>query len=80
MTRTLIAAGILLFLLMLALDYNVAQPLWPTWLVRHSDTLIGLLGLATLALVFFGPVIVEVDSHPRPLSGPGHDPRHHGEG
>ncbi len=79
MLRLVAVIGVLV-LIVLALAIQLGQQFWPAWLTNNRGVFVGLLALAILALVFFAPVIIEADSNPQQLSGPGHDPRHHGEG
>ncbi len=80
MLLRLVAAIGVLVLIALGLAIRLGQQVWPVWLTNNRGTFVGLLALAILALIFFAPVIIEADTNPRPLRGPGHDPRHHGEG
>ncbi len=44
------------------------------WMAAHRGQLIGVVGLALLAVVCAMPVVVEFNRHPRHLSGPGRNP------
>lgn len=67
---------IVLIVIVLVLALRVAQDVWPAWLIEHRTQIIGILLLGLLATLCLSPIIVEFSSHPRHLSGPGHDPRH----
>jgi hypothetical protein len=72
--RYLIAAVVFLIAIDLALILRVGQAVWPAWMVAYRTQLIGLVLLGTLVTVIASPLIVEVSSNPRHLSGPGHNP------
>lgn len=76
--RTKLYLGLVLLLLTalaLLLAFRVGERFWPAWMSTYRTLLIGLdlLGLVTTLLL--SPLIIEANSNPRPLSGPGHDPR-----
>ncbi len=77
--RRLILGISLLIAAALVLCFKAGQDLWPAWLIEWRTQIIG----AILSIVFFlivlSPVIVEVSSNPRPLSGPGRNPWQGGE-
>ncbi len=64
----------ILILLAVVFIFKVGVEIWPGWLVEHRSQAIGILSLALFTLILASPVIVEVGSHPRPLSGPGRNP------
>jgi hypothetical protein len=57
-----------------ALIARVGAAAWPEWLVNGRAALIGFLSVVAIFLIVLLPVILEVDAHPRPLSGPGKNP------
>jgi hypothetical protein len=57
---------------------RVAQDFWPMWLMESQAKITGLLSLFIIFLICLAPIIIEFNSDPRPLSGPGKDPRHGG--
>ncbi len=44
------------------------------WMDAHRMQVVGVLGLALLAVLFSLPIVIEFNRHPRPLSGPGKNP------
>ena len=69
---TLIA---LLALPALMLMFNLGQDAWPLWLLKNRSKLIGFLLFGVFILTLLSPIIIEFNVNPRPLSGPGRDPR-----
>jgi hypothetical protein len=63
-------AGILIFLI-----FEIGISLWPLWLVDIRKQFIALLVFIVIFLAFLAPIIIEYNSDPRPLSGPGRIPR-----
>ena len=59
----------------LVLGLRVGEVLWPLWIVNHRTQIIGVVLLAVFLLILLSPIIVEVNSNPRTLSGPGKNPR-----
>lgn len=49
--------------------------LWPIWMTEYRKGLIAVMGFVTLLLIFMSPIIVITESDPRPLSGPGKNPK-----
>jgi hypothetical protein len=64
----------LLIVLLLALIFRAGNIWWPVWLVEHQKQIAGVIVLAILCLVLLSPVIIEADSNPRGLDGPGKNP------
>ncbi len=56
------------------LIFKVGETSWPLFLVEYRGVLLSFLILAILAIIAISPLIVEVNSNPRPLSGPGKNP------
>jgi len=53
------------------LFFKIGDVFWPTWLLDTRNPLIALVGFLSIFLAFASPIIVSVNSDPRPLSGPG---------
>ena len=70
----LVLTILLLISIALLLVFRIGEALWPAWMVAYRTQLIGfdLLGVLTVICLF--PIIVEANSKPRHLSGPGHNP------
>ena len=64
-----------LIAILLALIFGVGQVLWSAWIIEHRSQIIGVISLAILVVIVSSPIIVEVNTNPRHLSGPGKDPR-----
>lgn len=75
-TTRLSLAFLITFLIaiILALIFRVGQVLWPVWMIEYRTQIIGIISLALLVVIVSSPVIVEVNSNPRHLSGPGKNP------
>ena len=65
----------LLVTMALILIFKLGQGLWSVWIIAHRIQIIGLLLLILVVVIFVSPVIIEASSNPRPLTGPGRDPR-----
>ena len=59
----------------LILGFRVGEEIWPLWLSDHRKQIMGVVLLVLVFLAPLSPLIVEVNSNPRHLSGPGKDPR-----
>lgn len=57
------------------LMFNLGLDSWPMWLLTNRSKLLGLLLFGVVILTMLSPIIVEFNVNPRPLSGPGKDPR-----
>jgi hypothetical protein len=68
---------IITFLLasLLILIFKVGEVFWSLWLVEHRTQAIGIGLFITIPLILFSPIIIEANSNPRTLKGPGRDPR-----
>lgn len=73
--RRLIWLIALLSALALPLAFKWGETNWPLFLVESRRALLSFLILAILAIIAISPLIIEVNSNPRPLSGPGKDPQ-----
>ena len=63
-----------LIILLLALLFRAGEAWWPVWIIQHQRQVVGIVILAILGLILLAPVIIEADSDPRPLDGPGKNP------
>lgn len=63
-----------LVVVLLGLIFSLGEAWWPTWLLEHRTQVEGIIVLAVSCLILLSPVIIEADSNPRPLSGPGKNP------
>jgi hypothetical protein len=68
---------IIIFLLIsiLLIIFRVDEVFWPLWLVEHRTQAIGIGLLITIPIILCSPIIIEANSNPRTLKGPGRDPR-----
>jgi vacuolar-type H+-ATPase subunit I/STV1 len=57
------------------LFFKIGGFFWPIWLSDYRKSLIGLVLFVTIYLGVLSPLMIEANSNPRPLSGPGRDPR-----
>jgi hypothetical protein len=73
-TQTVALFAIFLIAVVLALAFRVGQAVWPAWLTDHRTQIMGVVGLALFITVCLSPVIIEANSNPRHLSGPGKNP------
>jgi hypothetical protein len=64
-----------LVIILLALMRGVGEIWWPRWMIDHQNQIEGILGLAVICLLLTSPIIIEADSNPRALSGPGKNPK-----
>ena len=70
--------GLIAFLSILALPliFKWGETSWPLFLIESRGVFLSFLLLAILAIIAISPLIIEVNSKPRPLSGPGRNPYH----
>ena len=61
--------------LSLMLVLRVGEVLWPMWMVDHQTQIMGIILLALFFLTLLSPIIIEVNSNPRTLSGLGKNPK-----
>jgi hypothetical protein len=57
------------------LALRVGEGVWPLWIIDYRKQIMGVVLLILVFLTLLSPLIVEVNSNPRTLSGPGKDPR-----
>ena len=67
-------AALIVFLVVILLVLLVARTSWQGWMSMHHAQIEGILALVIMLLIFLSPLIVEISSHPRTLSGPGKNP------
>ena len=65
---------VFLIAIVLALAITVGEAVWPAWLIEHRTQIIGIGLLAILITICLSPVIIEANSNPHHLSGPGKNP------
>jgi hypothetical protein len=61
--------------ILLVLLFGVGEAWWPGWMVAHQKQIIGIVLLAIICVLALSPIIIEADSDPRALSGPGKNPK-----
>ena len=54
--------------------FKVGGELWTPWMVNMRTSIIGIALFITVILSVATPVIIEINSNTRPLSGPGNNP------
>lgn len=64
-----------LVVILFALLFRVGDTWWPRWMTEHRTSLEGIILLAVICLILASPLIIEADSNPRALSGPGKNPK-----
>lgn len=72
--RRLIALIAFLSALALPLAFKWGEASWPLFLIEYRGVFLSFLLLAILAIIAISPLIIEVNSNPRPLSGSGRNP------
>ena len=70
--------GLIAFLSALALPlaFKWGEANWPLFLIESRGVILSFLLLAILAIIAVSPLIIEVNSNARPLSGSGRNPYH----
>jgi hypothetical protein len=70
--------GLIAFLSALALPlaFKWREANWPLFLIESRGVILSFLLLAILATIAISPLIIEVNSNARPLSGSGRNPYH----
>lgn len=71
--RLAILVGFLITIL-LVLMLGVGEVWWPVWLIAHRTQIEGSLVLIVILLILLSPILIEANSNPRVLSGPGKNP------
>ena len=78
-TRYLVLCLMFPAVVVLGLTFRVGQAVWPAWIMKARIEIIGILLLTVLATILFSPIIIEANSNPRHLSGPGKNPEQGGD-
>ena len=73
--RGLIGLIAVLSAIALPLAFKLGEERWPLFLIESRGVLLSFLILAILAIIALTPLIIEISSNARPLSGPGKNPR-----
>lgn len=60
--------GLLLFV------FRIGETMYPTWMIEYRNPIIGILLSIIIVVILSSPLIVEANSNPRPLTGPGKRP------
>jgi hypothetical protein len=55
--------------------FQAGEIWWPAWLVEYRRQIIGIIVLAIICVIIASPIIIEADTNPRALSGPGKNPK-----
>ncbi len=58
----------------LILIFKIGEAFYSSWIVEYRTQIIGFLLLAIIVAILSSPLIIEVNSNSRPLSGPGDRP------
>jgi hypothetical protein len=61
----------ILIAFLVVLIFKVGVVFWPGWIIEYRKLFMALLLFVVIFLTFMSPVIIEANSDPRPLSGPG---------
>jgi len=77
-SRGIILLLSLLIIACVILIFNIGGTFYPSWLFTHRTQIIGVLLFAIIIVAISSPLIVKVNSNPRPLSGPGDRPSGYG--
>jgi len=56
------------------LIFKIGESFYSSWLITHRTQIIGILIFVIIIVAISSPLIVEVNSNSRPLSGPGDRP------
>ena len=75
MKQRLVFVIAILSIILLVLIFRVGEVLWLGWMIAYRKQIIGLILFIILFLFFLSPIIIEADSNPRALSGPGKNPK-----
>ncbi len=74
-TKLALALSITLLLILLAIFvFKPGEAFWPGWLIGYSRLFNAIFVVMLIFLSLMSPIIIEVTSNPRPLSGPGNNP------
>ena len=56
------------------LIFKIGESFYSPWIIAHRIPIIGILLLSIVVVTILSPLLIEVNSNPRPLSGPGDRP------
>ena len=73
--RVIVIISTCLIVICLILIFKVGEFIYPSWVIIHRTQIIGILILGLTLVILFSPLIIEVNSNTRTLSGPGKNPR-----
>jgi len=73
--QRLVLLTVFLSAILLVLIFRVGEAWWPVWMIEHQRQIIGILLLGIICVIVSSPIIIEADSNPRALSGPGKNPK-----
>ncbi len=72
--RRLTLLIVFLLAILFVLMFAIGASSWPLWLSAHRTQIEGLIALIIVLLIVLSPIIAEVSSNARTLSGPGKNP------
>jgi len=61
--------------IVLALLLRVGETWWPAWMIEHQTQIVAGISFVMLCILLASPIVIEADSNPRTLSGPGKNPK-----
>lgn len=73
-TRRIILLVLSLVVPCIILMLKIGESFYSPWIIAHRIPIIGILLLSIVVVTIFSPLLIEVNSNPRPLSGPGDRP------
>jgi hypothetical protein len=73
--QKLILTITILIAILAVLLFKVGGVWWPVWLVESQKALIAILVFLVIFFTLLSPIIIAFTSEPRPLSGPGKNPK-----
>lgn len=73
-TRRIVLLVLTLSVLCIILMFKIGEPFYSPWLIAHRISIVGILLLSIVVATILSPLLIEVNSNPRPLSGPGNRP------
>lgn len=75
--KTIWAIAIFLLVLIISLlvfVFRIGESMYPVWMIEKRNPIIGILLSMIIVVILSSPLIVEANSNPRPLTGPGKRP------
>src|SRR5512133_2110092 len=61
--------------ILLLLLLGTGEAWWPGWMVEHRTQIEAVILFVMLCILLSSPIMIEADSNPRSLSGPGKNPK-----